>query len=500
MSTESKGATKREVAHGAFWMLLEVGSGEGLIFVVFLVLTRILGPADYGVVSLAGAIAAFAQITVMRGLADAVVARPDLEEDAISTAFWATLATGAIVCGGLDIAASGIALVFGQPLLAPVLRWFSLCLITSALVSVPLAVLRRQLRFSAFAFRAAGGGVVGGLVGVFMAFAGYGVWALVGNWVAQGVAAAAIVWWAGDWRPRLRFSIKALQELSGFSIHAVLGAALETLGSKIDLLIVGLFFDAASVGYYYLIKRVLQVVSAATVYPVWSVSLPVLAKFAGDHHRFNTHYVSFVAAAQAFWLPIVLGFGVIAADLVPMLFGAHWTGAAPVAKAASLMGLFYAVVVCTNQAFCAAMRADLYARLALFQLFTMTLLFSIAGRFNLVAAGYALSASFAVMVPLQLWVLRRATGLAVRVVLKRCVWISVAGGIMVMSILVTGAAAASEPALLRLPLQIGAGGVVYLAGLWLLARPTCLEILALAQAAIASKPASRLTQRFQRVG
>lgn len=478
---------KREAAHGALWTLAEVGSGEGLAFVVFLVLTRLVSPADYGVASLAGAIAAFAQIPIMRGLADAVVARSELSEDAISTAFWATLLIATVLCSILVVAAGGIAWVFGQPMLAPVLRWFSLCLVTTALTTVPLAVLRRQLRLSAFALRAAGGGAVGGLVGISMAFAGCGIWALVGNQVAQGIAAVAIVWWMGDWRPRLTFPLGALRPLSGFSIQAVTGAGLDVLAAKIDLLIVGYSFDAASVGYYYLVKRMLQAASAAAIYPVWSVSLPVLGRLLKDRALFNKAYVSFIAAAQAFWLPVVLGFGVTAPDLIPVLFGLRWAGAAPVAAAASLVSFSAAIVICTNQAFCAAGRADLYARLALFQLLIMAVLFTAASRLGIVAAGYALSASLAAVVPLQLWALWRATGLTPRSVLEPCARVAAAGGIMAATILATAAALSTAPALLRFPMEVALGAAAYLGGLWMLARPTCLELLALAQAAIARR-------------
>jgi O-antigen/teichoic acid export membrane protein len=481
---------RREVARGAFWMLAEVGGGEGLAFVVFLVLTRLLTPADYGVTSVAGALLVFAQIPIMRGLADGVVALDGLDDEAICAAFWVTLLIAVLLCSTVWVAAGGLAWIFGEPLLAPVLRWFSLCLITSALCTVPLAVLRRQLRFSAFALRAAVGGAVGGIVGISMALAGCGIWALVGNQVAQGLASAAIVWGTVGWRPRPTFNLRALRPLWRFSVHAVLGATIDTLATKIDLLILGLSFDATLVGYYYLVRRIFQTFVAATIYPAWAVSLPVLSKFVGDRTRFNTAYVSIVTTAQTFWQPVVLAFGILSASLVPMLFGAHWQGAAPVAEAASLVGVSWAAVTCANQALCAAGRADLYARLAFVQLLLMSLLFGIAGRFGIVAAGYALSLTLALIVPLQLWALRRATGLTPGAFLVPFARVLVAGAAMAAAILAAEAAAASMPAPVRVLPALAAGTLAYLGGLWLSARPTCLEILALARVAIARQSAT----------
>ncbi len=478
---------KREVARGALWMLAEMGSWEGLAFVAFLVMTRLLTPADYGVASLAAAIVFFAQVLIFRGLADAVVALADIDEDAISTAFWATLLIAATLFAGLAVAAGGVAWAFGQPLLAPVLRGFSVVLIPTGLVTIPLSVLRRQLRFSAFALRAAGAGLVGGIVGIAMALSGYGVWSLVGNHVAQSIAAVALVWSTTDWRPRLAFSPAALRKLSRFSAQVVLGAELDTLAGKIDLLIVGMSFEPTIVGYYYIVKRILQTASGATVYPIWSVSLPALGRLAGDHARFNKAYVSIIATAQAFWLPVVLGFGVMAAELIPVLFGEHWKPAAPVAASACLLCLSYAVVLCTGQALCAAARADLYARLALVQVLIMGALFGIASRFDVVAAGYALSACFAVMVPVQLWTMHRTTGLAYRDIAIPYARIAVAGGLMAAAIMAIRALGIPMPIFLRLTVEIAGGALAYLGGLWVFARQTSLELIGVAQAALARR-------------
>ena len=123
--------------------------------------------------SLAGVVSAFFQLALTRGLADAVVAHPELDEEALSTAFWGNLLVAVALFALVQVAAGGFAWCFGQPLVAPMLRWFSLCFFTTALTFIPLATLRRRLRFGTYAVRAAIGAASGGLVGIAMALTGF---------------------------------------------------------------------------------------------------------------------------------------------------------------------------------------------------------------------------------------------------------------------------------------------------------------------------------------
>lgn len=160
-SVREDGAAKRDVARGALWILLEVGSAEAINLVSFVVLSRILSPADYGVAAIAGVVSALLQLLLTRGLVDAVVAQTDMDEATLSTAFWANMALAAALFVAVQAGAGAIAWCFGQPLAAPMLRWFSLCFFTTAVISIPLAWLRRGLRFETYAIRAAIGAGVG---------------------------------------------------------------------------------------------------------------------------------------------------------------------------------------------------------------------------------------------------------------------------------------------------------------------------------------------------
>jgi O-antigen/teichoic acid export membrane protein len=479
---------KRQIAQGALWTLLEVGGAEGLNLLAFIILSRLLRPEDYGVASLAGLTSALLQIPLTNGLVDAVVARPDLDDDALSTAFWANVGLAAVLFGLAQAAAGPVAWCFGQPLIAPMLRWFSLCFFTTALTFIPLAVLRRNLDLRAYAVRAVIGAASGGAIGIGMALAGCGIWSLVGSQIAQGLAAVATVWLMSGWRPRPRISVAALRSLAPFSAHRVSGAVLDFLANRIDVVAVGLFLNTTSLGYYYLLKRVLQTASSTTLYPCQTIMMPALRHFSGDQDRFNQAYVSIVTVAQAGWVLIAVGMLTSSPEVVPAVFGARWAGAAPLFQTASLIGLSFAITSLTSPALGAAGSPRAYVPLAILKVVLTAAFLGSAALWGVVATGAGLGLSSLLLLPVHLLVLRRRTGLDPRQLLRPCLRITVAGAIAAALVSVARIAVLQAHPLLPLALLAALGAffcaAVYLAAFWFLAHDTFGEITSVLRSAL----------------
>ncbi len=492
------GTAKRDVARGALWILLEVGSAEGINLVSFVVLSRILSPADYGVAAIAGVVAALLQLPLTRGFADAVVVQADMDEATLSTAFWANMALAAALFAAVQVGADGIAWCFGHPLVAPMLRWFSLCFFTMAVTSIPLASLRRGLRFETYAIRAAIGAGVGGALGIVMAATGFGIWSFVGAQVGQGIGSAVTVFSVGGWRLRMRFSMEALRRLTPFGAHSASGAILDFLTTKVDVAAVGLTLDATSLGYYYLLKRLLQVATSATIYPAFSIMMPALRGLAGEAERFNRAYISLVSVAQASWALIAVGLLAATPDLVPAVFGSRWTGAVPLLQTASLSGFAFALVSCTSQALGASGQARAYVPLGIAQVGATAVLVGVVAQFGVEATGAALALSPLALLPLNLRALRRHVGLEPSRLLRPCIRIAAAGAVA------AGAALLARTALVRalpgLPTLAfaAADGVLcvlaYGGALCLLAPSTFRELADLARAVLPDRKAPRLQQ------
>jgi O-antigen/teichoic acid export membrane protein len=379
---------------------------------------------------------------------------------------------------------------FGAPGLGNVVASLAVLCILRALVSVHSALCRRDLKMSLFAARAISAYVLGGAAGIALALLGWGVWALVVCQIVQAAVILVIMWLTIPWRPRLRFSPTAFRALARFSRSFILASVLASITDKIDNLVIGLFLDVTAVGYYGLALKVLQTVGLITMMPLQQIMMPVLARLSLQRNEFESEYTSLVTASMATWLPAVAGIGMLAPTLLPVAFGDHWAGAVPVLQAMSFACVSVPLWSFTGQALSSLGRPHFFVWLAFLQLALAAICFIAAANFGIVAVGAAWAGVSALIVPLHLWVLNRATKIQVIPLLTNAARIAVCGSLMVgvMALVrnVTG------DAIWALCLEIAIGGFVYLTLLEFAMLPGYVSGMArLARAALPAARAAR---------
>ena len=203
------------------WSYL-MNSGEKAIFaLVTFVLASILGPSDFGTVSMAMVYILFIQMFLEQGLCLALIQRKDLDAEHLDSVFWMVMVAG-LALVGISVGLSGWwARVNHLPTLARVIRWLSVSILIESLTVVQRAVLHRDMNFKSLSLRSNAAAAVAAVVSLGMALAGFGVWALVGQKLGEDISALALLWKISSWRPRLRFSLLHLKQLLGFSVASL---------------------------------------------------------------------------------------------------------------------------------------------------------------------------------------------------------------------------------------------------------------------------------------
>jgi PST family polysaccharide transporter len=420
-----------------FWTLLDVGGSQGLSLLLYVIFTRILMPGEYGVFALALAITAMANTVLFQGFADALIQHEAPDEEDRSTAFWTNLALGAALTVLLVLSAPAFSVAVGNASLSPILQAMAMLCLLRALVSVHSALCRREMRMGIFALRAIGGYLIGGLCGIALAIAGWGVWALVACQMVQAVVILVVMWTTIRWTPRLRFSRRSLKRLAGFSSPFMIAAIFSATADKVDNLIIGVMLDVVAVGHYNLALKMMQALGFIAMSPLALLMMPVLSRLAHDHLAFRDEYVRLVTASLSIWLPLAIGLGFLAPAVVPTAFGPQWADAVPVLQAMALGGVTVPLWAFTGQALSALGRPTAYVWLAGGQLVLATIAYAAAAPFGIVSVSFAWAGVSALLVPIHLLVLERVLGKSFLPLVCSALRLAAAGAGMV-AVMLTG--------------------------------------------------------------
>ncbi|MGZ8246339.1 lipopolysaccharide biosynthesis protein [Methylomagnum sp.] len=444
---------KRKAFGSILWTLARVGSDQVFSFLVFAILARRLTPHDMGLFALALACAELGKLVATAGFPEAIIRDDNPDRELTDTLFWANLLFSLAVAALLYGAAEPIAGFFQEPGLTPILRATAFIVPIAALGGVHTACKLREFGHKSMAARSVASGLIGGGLGVYLAFTGWGVWSLVAQRAAMETVSTLLAWGAYPWLPRLNVSFNRLGRVLKFSANMMINQVIWFAMVRSQDVVVGRVMTAASVGVYRVSWRAVDLTTQFAIGPFGTAALPFFARLAGDRVAFANAYTRLLAAMALVAFPAMLGLGAVADDLVPWVFGGQWTEAGKIARILSLLAVPTVLNALFSPALAALGKSGTIASVASIQLAATVGFMLVTAPFGLeaVAAAYVLRAYL--LFPLQLLLLRRAAGVRIRAVIKSIFLPLLAALVMAGAIL----AAAPE-----LRLSLGSG-VEYLA-------------------------------------
>lgn len=334
---------RQKTVKGVFWSGIQ-NWGAGLIAtLVLFVLARLLAKEEFGLVGIALVFILLIELVLKQGFGQALVQKDELEPKHLDTAFWTGLCL-AIAMMIVGVAIAGVvAAVYEEPGLAPVIRWLSLSFPVGALGYTQEALLRRDLAFKGLAIRQLIAATGGGVVGIAMALWGCGVWSLVGQVLATGAVGSVVLWIACDWRPRLVFSRRHLQELWAFGVFAMGVSLLSFLTRRCDVLLIGYFLGKGPAGTYFVAFRLLAAMTQVFTQTVAAVGLPTFSRIQHQPEQLRNAFYTATQMTSLIAFPAFLGLAALAPELVPVLFGEGWDVSIPVVRFLALFGIIQAL-------------------------------------------------------------------------------------------------------------------------------------------------------------
>jgi O-antigen/teichoic acid export membrane protein len=327
---EPQSSLTHRTVGGMVWAAWGNGAVALLKAVVLVLLTRLLSPADFGIVSAALVVINFSLNFSQLGLGPALVQRPVLEPRHISTAFVASTIFGFLMAGAIWSAAPWIAQFFRMEHLESVVRWLALVFPIAGLATAPESLLQRELRFRLIANRdVLAYGLGYGAVGVGLALMGFGVWSLVVAQLAQVVLRTAILLWVSPPLFRDRPGWGSFLELIHYGMGQSVARVGVILANQTDNLVVGRWLGAVALGQYSRAYQLMALPTSLIGDVLDKVLFPTMARVQNDARRLGSAYLQGTAFLALITLPAGIVAALLAPDLVPLLFGQRWVGLVP---------------------------------------------------------------------------------------------------------------------------------------------------------------------------
>lgn len=334
---------KKKTAKGVAWTSLDQVLTLGTGFVISIILARLLSPADYGLLAMILVFNALAFVFLDSGFGNALIRKPDLVEDDNTTAFIFNVVAGFVIYGVLYAVAPLVAAFYEMDILCPLLRAEGIIVIFFSFRVVQNAHLARELKFGAKAFINVSSCVMGGAAGIFAAYHGMGVWALVVQHTSTAFLAMVVTWIVSSWKPRGHWSKTSFSYLWGYGSKMMASGVLDTFYRNIYPIIIGKFYSPAQLGQYSHGKQYAQLPSTALTNMLQQVTFPVLSKIQNDDARLADGYRRMLRFISFIVFPVMVTLSALAQPFVVTLVTDKWLPCVPYLQVICFASMWYPV-------------------------------------------------------------------------------------------------------------------------------------------------------------
>lgn len=317
-------SVKEQTLSGMKWTILDQFSVYAITFTLSIILARLLNPTDYGTIGVLSVFIAVSGAFIDSGFGQALVRKLDCKDEDYSTIFFFNLGVS-IICYLILFACSPlIASFFKMPILTSIVKVYCLTMVIGAIGAVPRTRLTKNLQFKSIAKINVLSAVFSGVIGVLLAYLGWGVWALVWQGVLAAIFNNIVIWIEVKWKPSLVFSKKSFKELFGFGSKLLAGGLIWQLYSNLTPIIIGKFFSARDLGLYSRGANIAQMPASIIFSVMAKVSYPIFARLQNDKERLVRVYRKYIKFSSMLIMFALILVAALAKPIVLILLTDKW--------------------------------------------------------------------------------------------------------------------------------------------------------------------------------
>lgn len=374
------------------WRFAERCGAQLVTFIVSIVLARILAPEAYGQIALITVFTTIMQVFVDSGLGTALIQKKDADDLDFSSVFFFNFAVCLVLYAVMFAASPYIARFYKDPSLTPVIRVISLTIVISGVKGIQQSYVSRNMLFKKFFYATLGGTIFSAFLGIGLAYAGFGVWAIVAQQLSNTTIDTLILWITVKWRPKRMFSWERLKSLLSFGWKMLASALLDTVYNNLRSLIIGKLYTSADLAYYNQAKQFPNVIVTNINTSIDSVLLPAMANVQDDTTHVKDMTRRSIKTSTYVMAPLMMGLTFCAEPIVRLVLTDKWLPCVPFLRIFCITYMFYPIHTANLNAIKAMGRSDLFLKLEIAKkVVGLTLLLSTMW-FGVMAMAYSLLA------------------------------------------------------------------------------------------------------------
>lgn len=359
----SKKTSKENTVLNFLWRFAERSGAQIVTFIVSIILARLLSPKDYGAIALVTVFLAIMQVFVDSGLGSALIQKKNADDLDFSSVFIFNFIVCIILYIFMFFVAPIIAEFYDDKNLVAIIRVISITILISGVKGIQQAYVSRNMLFKKFFFSTIGGTVFSAFLGIFMAYKGFGVWALVAQQLSNTAIDTLILWITVEWRPKFIFSWKRLKSLLSFGWKLLISALLDTTYNNLRNLIIGKLYSPADLAFYNQGDKFPKVIITNINASIDSVLLPTMSREQDNKEKVKSMTRRAIKTSTYLMAPIMMGLAFCSDNIVRLVLTEKWIECVPYLRIFCITYMFWPLHTANLNAINALGRSDWFLRL-----------------------------------------------------------------------------------------------------------------------------------------
>jgi len=354
---------KQKTISGLLWSFIDNIASLGISFIVGIILARLLSPKEFGLIGMLTIFIALSQSFIESGFRQALIRKQQCTAADYSTVFYFSLAISIFFYFLLFVFAKTIGDFFHEPILKDLIRVLGFGLIINSLTIIQSTLLTKRIDFKLQAKISVISSVISGIISIYMAYTGWGVWSLVASALVRYTISSFLLWLWTKWKPIWYFSVLSFKELFSFGSKLLVSGLIDTIYRNVYYLIIGKYFAAEELGYYTRADQFQTLPSSNLQGIIGRVSYPVLLTIQDDIPRLREAYKKIIRSTMLITFVLMLGMAAVARPMILTLIGIKWEPSIIYLQLLCFVGMFYPLHALNLNMLQIQGRSDLFLRL-----------------------------------------------------------------------------------------------------------------------------------------